>query len=217
MFFNTSKEDKVIALMGKHLAEVKECLALFQSFMVLYCKEASEQELKDTSYKVHVKEHDADLKVKEIQRELIEGAFLPFYRENFLNIPELIDRIPGLAVKICKEITLQPLPIPGELKEFLLESTAAVLETFDEFLHLFEYVPNDLEKVIEVSQTVSKCEQKVDTLEWKSKSYLFKTNTTMDRLDKFFFKDLITLIADMADKIENVSDYIQLTMIKMKV
>lgn len=215
MFFNRNKENKVIELIGMHLQEVKEALRLFKEFMEAYCTGVPESELKEISYKVHLKEHDADLKVKEIQRELIKGAFLPFYRENFLVIPDMIDKIPGLAVEITKEIFFQPIAIPEELKKYLIQICREVIATFDQFIVMFEYVPNDIEKVMEVSELVSKEEQKVDSLEWKAKNFLFKVDTSMERLDKFFFKDIITLMAGMADKIENISDYIQLTMIKM--
>jgi len=70
---------------------------------------------------------------------------------------------------------------------------------------------------MELAEEVSKYEQKVDKIEWAAKVYLYKTNTTLDKVDKLIIEELITLISGIADAIENVADYIEITMIKMKV
>lgn len=217
MFFGKAREEKVIELMQKHLKAVDEALDLWKTFIYAYCDDVPENELKEMSYKVHLKEHEADLAKKEIQTQLVEGAFLPFYRENFLVIPVMVDKFPGLAVKSCKEIFLQHVIVPDELKGFIKKLCDSVIETYKQFLVMFEYLPNDLEKIMEISEKVSLCEQKVDTVEWKAKVYTFKESPQLEPTERLFFKEIITIIAGIADKIETTADYIALTMIKMKV
>lgn len=217
MFFGKGREDKVILLMRKHLVAIDEALALWSEFMFAYCEDAPDSQLKDMSYKVHLKEHEADLVKREIQKQLIEGAFLPFYRENFLKMPEMIDKFPGLAVKICKEVFLQNVKMPNDLRDYMRKLVQGVIETYKQFLEIFDYLPKDLSKVIQLTEKVSLCEQHLDTIEWKAKVYLFKHPNNLERIDRLFFRDLITLVSDIADKIENAADYIELTMIKMQV
>jgi len=216
MFFQ-NKEEKVIELMGVHFELVKETLGLFNKFIDAYCEDATAEQLNELSYKVHQKEHEADNARKAIQRKLCEGAFMPFYRENFMRIPDLVDIIPGLAVKICKEIFLQQLALPNEIKIYLKQMTESVIDTFNKFIEIFEYIPNDFKKILELCEEVSKCEQRVDKLEWAAKVYIYKTNTSLDKSDKITIENLITLVSEIADKIEDIADYIGLTMIKMKV
>jgi len=216
MFFR-NKEEKVIELMGKHFDLIDETLKLFYEFIKGYCDGITAEQLKEMSFQVHKKEHEADDAKKEIQRKLCDGAFLPFYRENFTRIPDLVDMIPGLAVKISKEVFLQDIKLPFEIKEYLKQLTEAVLQTYDKFLEIFEFIPNDFKKIMELAEEVSKCEQKVDKIEWAAKVYLFKTDKTLEKVDKLIVEELITLISDIADKIENVADYLEITMIKMKI
>jgi len=216
MFFR-NKEEKVIELMGKHFSLIDETLKIFYDYIIAYCQDLEEEKLRELSYKIHEKEHEADIARKEIQHKLCEGAFLSFYRENFTRIPDFADIIPGLAVKISKEIFLQKPTLTFELKEYFKQLTEGVLKTYDKFLEIFEYIPNDFNKIMQLAEEVSKCEQKVDKIEWEAKVYLYKKNTTLDKVDKIVIEDLITLISDIADKTENVADYIEITMIKMKI
>ena len=216
MFWD-KKEDKVIELMGRHFKLVEESLLLFSDFIDAYCKGIPAEDLKELSYKVHEKEHEADLVKSEIQMQLCAGAFLPFYRENFLTIPDMVDKLPGLAVKVCKEIYLTYIEPPCELGDYLKQMTVEVRHTFAAFLRMFEYIPADPDKVIELSEDVSKAEQRVDSIEWAAEVYLFKKCDKIDKADKIIFRKIITMISDIADKTENAAEYVSLSMIKMKI
>lgn len=216
MFWD-KKEDKVIELMGRHFKLVDESLLLFSDYIDAYVKGVPETELKELSYLVHKKEHEADIVKREIQMQLCAGAFLPFYRENFLTIPDMVDKLPGLAVKACKEIYLTHIEPPCEMGDFLKQMTVEVRATFTAFQRMFEHIPADPDKAIELAEEVSQAEQKVDSIEWAAEVYLFKKCTTIDKADKIIFRKIITLISDIADKTENAAEYVALSMIKMKI
>ncbi len=218
MFFGKNKETQVIDLMKGHLELVNECMKLFKYFISAYCEGAEPEKLKAMSYNLHTKEHDADELEKEIQKEIISGAFLPFYRENFIKIPEMVDKIAGYVVIISQEIVLNPIPIPEKLKPYLLDLLDSVCYTYEQFLEIFKYVPGDFNKVVEICEKVALAESKVDGIEWKGKVFLYEDDELgLSKFDKHFFKDLFVYIGGIADRIENTSDYIELTMIKMKV
>lgn len=217
MFFKKSGEDKVIELIEEHLVLIKEVLTAFKEEINAFFNNCDGEKICDLSFDVHKKEHLADLKRKEIEKELLAGAFLPFYRENFLKIPEMIDEVAGQAVDIAKFLYLQNINFPPELKDYMRKLADGVIDTFDEFFKIFEFMPNDIDKVIQLTEEVSKAEQKTDSIEWEAKKYIFKKNNTLDKVDKVLSGELITQIADMADQIENSADYIFLTMMKMKI
>ncbi|MCK5685058.1 DUF47 family protein [bacterium] len=218
MFFGKNKETQVIDLMRGHLELVNECMKLFKQFISAYCEGADIEALKAMSYNLHKKEHDADEAEKEIQRQIISGAFLPFYRENFITIPEMVDKIAGYTVVISQEIILNPIPIPEKLKQYFLDLLEGVCNTYEQFLEIFKYVPGDFNKVVEICEKVALAESKVDGIEWKGKVFLYgETDLGLSKFDRHFFKDLFVYIGGIADRIENTADYIELTMIKMKV
>ncbi|HON57269.1 MAG TPA: DUF47 family protein, partial [bacterium] len=84
MFFK-KREDKVIELMGKHLDKIEETLKAFELLINEYtdCCAVDPAKIRELSFRVHEREHEADNIRRQIQKELIAGAFLPFYRENF--------------------------------------------------------------------------------------------------------------------------------------
>lgn len=217
MFFKKSSENKVIELIAQHLDLINEVLVAFKEEINAFFKECGGDEICELSFKVHKKEHNADLKRKEIEKELLAGAFLPFYRENFLKIPEMVDEVAELAVDVAKQLYLQQIDFTPEIIGYMNNLTDGVIDTFNEFYKIFEYMPNDIDKVIELTEKVSIAEQKTDTIEWEAKKYIFKKNKTFDKIDKVLCNKLITDIADIADQIENTADYIFLTMMKMKI
>ncbi|HOK40179.1 MAG TPA: DUF47 family protein [bacterium] len=217
MFFKGKKENKVIELMSEHLDKIEEVIIEFNDLINCYCNGITCDALKEKSYKVHLKEHEADEIRRKIQTELLAGAFLPFYRENFIKIPDMIDQIASDAVQISKDLFLEFIQLPDELKNYLRQISAAILDTLRKFIEMFDFIPDEIDKVIEYSHEVSKCEQKVDKLEWAAKVYIFKENKTLDKVDKIICNSLVTKIADIANVIEDAADYINLTMIKMKI
>lgn len=217
MFFKKSGENKVIELIAQHLDLIKDVLEAFKEEIEVFFTSCDGSEICELSYTVHKKEHDADLKRKEIEKELLAGAFLPFYRENFLKIPEMVDAIAGMAVDIAKELYLQNITFTPEIKEYMKKLTDGVIDTYDEFYKIFEYLPDDIDKVIEMTEEVSKAEQKTDSIEWEAKKFIFKKDNSLEKVDKLLCNNLITSIAEIADQIENAADYIFLTMMKMKI
>ncbi len=216
MFFK-KREDKVILLMGKHLDKIEEVLQAFDALIVGYCDgSADTAKLRELSFKVHEHEHEADDIRREIQQELIAGAFLPFYRENFLKIPDMVDVIAGDAVRVSKELYLQQLILPNEIKIYMKQLSSTINDTYNKFLEMFNYMPNDVEKVLELAKEVAKNEQRADKLEWEAKKFIFMQENNLDKADKIVYKELITFISGIADRIENAAEYISLTMIKMK-
>ncbi|HON57616.1 MAG TPA: DUF47 family protein, partial [bacterium] len=140
------------------------------------------------------------------------------YRENFLKIPDMIDVIAGDAVRISKELYLQQLVLPNEIKIYMKQLTTAVLETYNKFLEMFNYMPNNVDKVLALAEEVSTYEQRADKIEWDAKKFIFMDkNNNLDKTDKLIFKNLIETISGIADRIENSAEYIALTMVKMRV
>lgn len=217
MLFKKSKEEKVIILLSEHLDLIKEVLNKFANGIKANFKNKKLTAMNEVSFKVHQKEHDADIKRREIEKEILSGAFLPFYRENFIKIPEMIDDVAGQCVDIAQKMYLFDIDYPAELKEYIIKIIDGVLKTYDEFCCIFNYMPDEIEKVIELTENVSKAEEETDSFEWKAKKYIYKIDKILDKVDKKICSDMISTIADIADQIENTADYIFLTMIKMKV
>lgn len=217
MFFKKTKEEKVIKLLSEHLDLIDQVLKTFSNGIKAHIENPELTAMNEVSYKVHQKEHEADIKRKEIEKEILSGAFLPFYRENFIKIPEMIDEVAGRCVEIAQKLYLYSIEFPQVIKDYIFGLLDGILETYKEFYCIFEYLPDKIDKVIELTDLVSKAEEETDSIEWKAKKYLFKVDKTFDKIDKKICGEMISAIADIADQIENTADYIFLTMMKMKV
>ena len=56
-----------------------------------------EKEFKDVAYKIHKTESEADTVRRKIELMLYQGAFLPIYREDYIVLLELIDKVANMA------------------------------------------------------------------------------------------------------------------------
>jgi uncharacterized protein len=217
MLFKKSKEKKVIALISEHLDLVNEVLKSFSEGIKSHLNNTELVAMNEISFKVHQKEHEADIKRKEIQKAILSGAFLPFYRENFIKIPEMVDEVADLCVGIAQKMYLLDIKYPTKIQAYILQLLDSLLDTYNEFCGIFEYMPDNVDKIVELTEKVSKAETETDSIEWKAKKYIFTIDKELDKVDKNLTSELISEISDIADQIENSADFIFLTMMKMKV
>ena len=214
MFFD-KKEQQVKEFMKKHLEKIKECLDLFEMTIGLYL-DGKTEEANISSYNVHKKEHEADECRREILAALSAGAFLPFIREDYIGIVEMIDKIANRAKTVTQTMVIEAPKIPQEMNPDIRTLTSRAVVTLDPLVQLAEGPLLDKPKSMALIQEISTREQAADAIEFKLLKHLFQ-EINISLAEKIIIGNLIKLISEIADAIENVGDRIQILISKQAV
>ena len=214
MFWD-KKEQQVKEFMKEHLEKVKECLDLFETTIALYL-DGKEEEANVSSYNVHKKEHEADECRRKILAKLSEGAFLPFFREDYIGIVELVDKIANRAKTVTQTMVIEGPKIPQEMHEDIRALTNKAVITLEPLVKLFDVPLLDRSKSLALIQEISTREQVADSIEFKILKKLFK-DINISLAEKIIIGNLVTIIAEVADAIENVGDRIQILISKQAI
>ncbi len=210
MFFGR-KESHVKDLIHQQLQSVQECLEVFSEMMEKYLKD--EKGFRELSFQVHETEHEADKIRRKIETEIYEGAFMPAYRGDYISLIELIDKLANRAETISDFVAQQKPEIPSELKPRVQELTDNVVECLNPLLEIIKVLDQDWEEASSRAQQVENSEQKIDEIEWKLIRDLFERED-FELAEKIQARDLIHLIASISDRMETVSDRIDIMLAK---
>lgn len=214
MFWD-KKEQQVKDFMKEHLGKIKECLDLFETTIALYL-EGKEEEANVSSFNVHKKEHEADECRRKILAKLSEGAFLPFFREDYIGIVELVDKIANRAKTVTQTMVIEGPKIPQEMHDDIRALTNKAVITLEPLMKLFDVPLLDKSKSLALIQEISNREQVADSIEFRLLKRLFK-EINISLAEKIILGNLVTLIAEVADAIENVGDRIQILISKQAI
>jgi predicted phosphate transport protein (TIGR00153 family) len=214
MFWD-KKEQQVKDFMKEHLGKIKECLDLFETTIDIYLA-GKYEEANVSSFNVHKKEHEADEVRRKILAKLSEGAFLPFFREDYIGIVELVDKIANRAKTVTQTMVLEGLKIPGEMKEDIRLLTRKAVETLEPLEQLLESPLLDKPQSIALIQEISTREQAADAIEFKLLKKLFH-EINISLAEKILIGALVKSVSEIADAIENVADRVGILISKQAV
>ena len=214
MFFNR-KEKKVREFMKEHLEKVRECLELFEKTIRLYLDNRLD-EADRSSYMVHKKEHEADECRRKILAKLAEGAFLPFFREDFISIVELVDKIANRAKTVTQTMVLEMPKVPDEMKEQMKELAKTVIATLEPLMEILDQTSLDMESTAKLIGEISCREQDADSIEFKLLKKVFR-EIELPTADKIILANFVRTTSEVADAVENVGDRIQILISKQAI
>lgn len=214
MFFD-KKEQQVKEFIKKHVDKIRECLAIFEKTIGLYL-DGHMEEANVSSFNVHKKEHEADLVRRDILEKLSEGAFLPFIREDYIGIVEMIDKIANRAKTVTQTMVIEAPKIPKEMHPDIRALTSRAVVTLEPLVQLVEGPLLDKPKSMALIQEISTREQAADAIEFKLLKHLFQ-EIDIPLAEKIIIGNLVKLISEIADAIENVGDKIQLLIAKQAI
>ncbi|RMH58365.1 MAG: TIGR00153 family protein [Candidatus Hydrogenedentota bacterium] len=209
MFFGKA-EKKVIELVRKHSELVGECLDLLVKVVSEYLE--GNPECNEVSFAIHQAEHRADEVRREIQTRISQGAFLPFYRTDYILLVDMVDKIANRTVEFSKAlITERPL-FPKEMHKEILELAEGVVEAGRELRQAVTGLFDDIETAAGLVEDVSAAEQKTDSIEWSLLKKIF--SDIEDRGEQLVLRDTVSRLAGIADAAENAADRILITVTK---
>jgi uncharacterized protein len=196
----------------EHCKLVEKTLELVVKVVETYA--AGGAELEKASYDVHKAEHQADVVRRQIHQELAGGAFLPFYREDYIRLSEMIDKVANRSVAFAKALSLEKPKIPAEVTKGLIEIAQVGAQTFAHFLEIIPLLFSDAQKALQYTERISEGEQKSDSLEWQLQKRVF-SDASIDRAEMIFVAGTIQRLASVLDSIENAADHVRIIIAKM--
>jgi len=200
--FLGKKEKEIEELMKKFFAKVKATLPELLQLVSDYVK--MNKQFKEEAYQVHCLEHEADSLRREIMSKLSQGAFLPFFREDYIVLVIIGDEIANLAEAVASYLVLTRPKIPDFLKEGIKDLTASTVATFGPIEEMIACNFDDCDQLPQLAKLVEDSEQKCDRFQWELTKALFKSNLQL--AEKLHLKALIDMIANISDHIEDVAE-----------
>lgn len=208
------KESKVQRLIEKHIEVVNEAVESWKETFLFYLK-GDKKSFEDKVLSAINLETRADEIRKETQLMLYRGAYLPAFREDLLDLLELVDNVAddaerGVDFLHIENPEILP-PWPKELKVIVEKSH----EAFIFFKEAFTMFHQERSNVLSCTHKVQEVEKEVDKLQDKLMTKIFRSEISLAH--KLQLRDLVLTTGYVSDSSENASDKIGLMAIKGRV
>jgi len=174
-----------------------------------------DKHFKEQTKKVHSLEHQADELRRAIERDMFEGAFLPGYREDYITLMELMDRVANKAESSGDALYLMRPDIPESVRQNFVEIADLTIQAYEPVRKAVRKVLEGDMDVQAEDQEVEDFEQEVDKIQFNTTRFLFK-DAGIDKADALLVKTLLDKISSVSDRIENVMDRLVLLAIKRR-
>lgn len=211
MLFSGKKEKEVEKLIFKHIEKTKATLEELGNMLSDYLQK--DKAFKKKSYNVHKLEHEADVVRREAEKKLYQGAFLPIYREDYIILMDLIDKIANSCEYAADELTITRPEIPDFISGKIDDLIKITVSAFDPLEKMFRKLEEDTDEVISLSIQVEEKETEVDRLCFDIERTIFK-NEGLELAEKILLRSLVEKIASISNRIEDVSDRFEIMVAK---
>jgi len=146
---------------------------------------------------------------------LYGGAYLPIFREDLLELLELIDNIADDAEKGVNFLRIEyPEILPSWHKDFkiIVEKSR---QAFVFFKEAFAMLHEQRSNALSYTHKVQEAEKEVDRIQDELMAKIFQSE--LDLAHKMQLRDLILIIGFVSDSSENASDKVGLMAIKGRI
>lgn len=208
---------KIEELYLKHTSMVNDCLLKFKKTIEIYIEEGETDQVTTLAEQVHKLETDADTIRRDIIHLMINKSYLmPNTRRDFLTLLEFIDKVADFSEAVLDYLLLQSMDITDIGKKKLKEMLLLTVEQFELLKKSVSYLFSDIDKAFELVVEIDRLESEVDKIE----RLLITRLSNRDDLDwslKILYRDFLTMIANISDKIEDAGDEIEIIVAMRKI
>ncbi len=206
----SKKEKEVKKLFLDHFEKVGESLSHLKDLIVYYLK--NDKEFKNSSFRVHQSEHEADLVKRNIEKKLYEGAFMPINRSDYIILAEFVDRIANQAEITANLIVLTRPQIPDFIRDDLVNLMDKSRSAFKSLHDALELIQQDFSQVKEAAKQVIVYEEEADRIEWETVKKIFKSD--LELALKLQLRELVHDIAQISDYAEDTAERFYIMLVK---
>lgn len=215
MFF--SKSVVIVELVGEHSDAVMACFDKYEEAIVDICKGCDEGAVESYTNQLRSLESQADEVRHQIIRKLLEGGLLVDSRKSLMHVLEALDGIADITEDVIQEIYMQNMSLPELVHEPIMKMTEVtrrqlilLIDTIKNIVHKY-----NVKTMIKKIQDIEMMESEVDDVQQSLVKQLYRSD--MGLAEKNQMRELVNMIGSMSDRIEDISDQIEIIMMARKV
>ena len=211
------KETQVEKLSKLHVELVYQCAYKFVDVMEHFYEhnlDAMDNEVNEITRL----EKEADEIRRKMEIEFFKGAFLPFDREDRINLAEQVDSVADAVQSATYAISLGKITFPTSFKEDFIELVKTSCDTVSLLKECIEMLDTDLGAALSKTHDIEKKEDEGDIIERRIISKLYESYR-IDEVSILKFielKDIAEKIGNIADRAEDASDRVPIIVAKRK-
>jgi len=208
------KEQKVIEKLREHLDCTSELLKKVEEILdqAVVKDWGKVRKLMD---EIHTLEHKADVIRREMEATLYEGAFLPNFRGDLLNLVEALDKIANRGETVAHQLTLEKVDVPSQLVSGLRKQIQLGYRAFNTLKDTIVNIFEDLDEAAKRISEVERVEREEDQIELQLIETIFSLDIPLAH--KIQLKQLVLNLGDISDMSEDCSDIVQVIVFKRRV
>ncbi|AEX85086.1 hypothetical protein XO10_03290 [Marinitoga sp. 1135] len=185
----------------------------------LFKRYLNQENIEDLVEKIDKLEDDADDIKRNFRQLLKKGHLYRFERIELLEFIDLQDSIIDLIEDVAKKMTFNQIELEEEHKEIIFSVVNEIEKMLDHFKKTIKYLKIILSSDFS-KETVSIEEQDIKEMKWFEKDvdnklfkfgkWLYSQKNTMNPIDFLYLRELILLLARIADVTQNVCDRVHI-------
>ncbi len=211
------KETEVEKLSKLHVELVYQCVYKLVDVMEHYYEHDFDS-MDDDVNEISRIEKEADDIRRKMEIEFFKGAFLPFDREDRINLAEQVDSVADAVESTAYAISLGKITFPELFKEDFIELVKASCDAVALLKDCIEMLDVDLGAALSKTHDIEKKEDEGDVVERRIIGRLYDAYRSEDiSILKFIeLKDITEKIGNIADRAEDASDRVPIIVAKRK-
>ncbi|MCZ3364686.1 MULTISPECIES: TIGR00153 family protein [Methanobacterium] len=211
------KETEVEKLSKLHVELVYQCVYKLVDVMEHFY-EHDFNSMDDEVKEISRIEKEADDIRRKMEIEFFKGAFLPFDREDRINLAEQVDSVADAVQSTAYSISLGKITFPELFREDFTELVKASCDTVALLRDCIKMLDVDLGAALSKTHDIEKKEDEGDIVERRIISRLYESYRSEEiSILKFMeLKNIAEKIGNIADRAEDASDRVPIIVAKRK-
>lgn len=208
MRFRRSRGKGIAQLVGQHLAQVEEAVATMAQGVETALAGGGWDAVEELAVLTHRAESRADDARRELERELVRGAYLAGTRRTLLDIVERADGVANAAEAALDFLSLQRVRLPELLHPLVRDALDTVRSQVKDVREAVEGLLRGDPGTVARAEEVDRKESRVDDLYRRAVSRLFATDLPL--AEKILAREFLDRVAAISDRAEDVGDLVVL-------
>lgn len=208
MRFRRSRGKGIAQLVGQHLAQVEEAVATMARGVETALAGGAWDVVEELAVLTHRAESRADDVRRELERELVRGAYLAGTRRTLLDIVEGADGVANAAEGALDFLSLQRVCLPELLHPLVRDALDTVRSQVKDVREAVEGLLRGDPGTVARAEEVDRKESRVDDLYRRAVSRLFATDLPL--AEKILAREFLDRLAEVSDRAEDVGDLVVL-------
>ena len=199
------KEKRAIKGIIDHMDIVARCTAHLVVAYNSYIRD-DQEDFQNNAREMRAIEKDADEARRDVELTINSGAFLPLYREDYLNLAETIDMVADESVSAVNLLHLTGIRIPESIQTRIGDMIEETIRCADNLKECVSACISKRKKEAAIAREVEKLEEAIDEKEFNLRADIYRMN--IDGYEKILLNDLVEKLGDISDTAEDASDLI---------